>query len=72
MFLQRTLSYMKERKTKVTKATRKLRKEFKVDKMLDNRKAQMQEILQKDDTDDDNCRYTIIKTLIGQSFYFSS
>ena len=59
MFLQRTLSYMKDRRTKVSKASRKKRKEFKLDGMLDNRKTQMDEILQKDDTDDDSYRYTL-------------
>ena len=58
MFLQRTLSYMRDRRTKVSKSSKKKRKEFKLDGMLDSRKTQMDEILQKDDTDDDSYRYT--------------
>jgi len=59
MFLQRTLSYMRDRRTKVSKSSKKKRKEFKLDGMLDSRKTQMDEILQKDDTDDDSYSFHI-------------
>ena len=59
MFLQRTLSYMKDRRTKTTKGSKEQRRAFKIDHMLDNRKTQMEEILQKDDTDDDSYGYVI-------------
>ena len=50
---------MKDRRTKTTKGSKEQRRAFKIDHMLDNRKTQMEEILQKDDTDDDSYGYVI-------------
>ena len=64
MFLQRTLSYMKERRTKGTKGSDEQRRKFKLDSMLDRRKTQMEEVLQKDDTDEDSYRYLVLTALL--------
>ena len=52
---------MKDRRTKTTKGSKEQRREFKLDDILDNRKTQVEEILQKDDTEDDSYGYVIQK-----------
>eukprot|EP00795_Rhopilema_esculentum_P009523 gene9523-17265_t len=52
LYLQRSLSYMKDRRTSHADSSKERRKKFKLDDLLDKRKAQLQEIMNKTDDDE--------------------